>query len=258
MAMRDGDLTAAQLARRRPMQQRASWRLAWDDHMTGSARMVLFSGPLSMFGAKAQIAALEKGFDFELIMVPFEMQRLYQPKHPEVVRVNPKQQVPILIHGEVEIFDSTQIFEYLEHLKPHPPLWPAAPAARAQARLLELKSDEVYFPPIIRLMSLQETPADPVAIAARDAAARYYAEMETLLSEREFLAGAYSYADIAFYMAQLFGARMGAPMTEAHPLLRQWRDRMTARPTVRQVVAEMAAFLVSAGRRLPDFMAAVR
>jgi glutathione S-transferase len=59
-------------------------------------------------------------------------------------------------------------------------------------------------------------------------------------------------------MAQLFGARMGAPMTDAHPRLRQWRDRMTARPAVRQVVAAMAAFLVSQGRPLPDFMAAVR
>ena len=174
-------------------------------------------------------------------MVPFEMKRLYHPKHPEVVRVNPKQQVPILIHGAVEIFDSTQIFEYFEHLQPQPPLWPADPADRARARLLELKSDEVYFPPIIRLMSLQETPADPVAITARDTAARYYDEMEATLRDREFLGGAYSYADIAFYMAQLFGTRMGAPMTDAHPRLRQWRDRMTARPAVWQVVAATSA-----------------
>ena len=33
------------------------------------ARFTLYSGPLSMFGAKAQIAALEKGLDFDLIMV---------------------------------------------------------------------------------------------------------------------------------------------------------------------------------------------
>jgi glutathione S-transferase len=219
--------------------------------------MRLFSGPLSMFGAKAQIAALEKGLDFELVMVPFDMQRLYEPKHPEVARINPKRQVPVLIHGDVEIFDSTQIFEYLEDLKPSPALWPAAPAARARARLLELKSDEVYFPPIIRLMGLQDTPEDPAAVAARNAAARFYAEMETLMADREFLAGPYSYADIAFYMAQLFGARMGAPMTEAAPRLRQWRDRMTARPTVRAVVGPMVAFLISQDRPIPDFLSGI-
>src|SRR5262247_353960 len=95
-----------------------------------SVKIRLFSGPLSMFGAKAQIAALEKGLEFELVMVPFDMQRLYEPKHPEVVRINPKRQVPVLIHGDLEIFDSTQIFEYLEDLKPEPPLWPHELAAR--------------------------------------------------------------------------------------------------------------------------------
>ena len=217
----------------------------------------LFSGPLSMFGAKAEIALREKGLDFELIMVPFDMQRLYEPKHPEVARINPKRQVPVLIHGDLEIFDSTQIFEYLEELKPAPALWPAGTAARAQARLLELKSDEVYFPPVIRLMGLQETPQDPAAIAARNSASRYYEETESLMADREFLAATYSFADIAFYMAQLFGERMGAPLTAATPRLQQWRDRMTARPAVRQVVGPMVAFLISQGRPIPDFLSGV-
>ena len=217
-------------------------------------RLRLFSGPVSMFGAKAQIAAHEKGLDFELVMVPFDMKRLYEPKHPEVVRVNPKRQVPILMHGELEIFDSTQIFEYLEDLKPAPALWPAGAVSRAQARLLEHKSDEVYFPHVIRLMGLQASPEDPAAIAAHDGASRYYQDMEALLADRDFLAGAYSFADIAFYMAQLFGARMGAAMTEATPALLQWRDRMTARPAIRQVVRPMVAYIVSQGRPLPDFL----
>jgi glutathione S-transferase len=223
---------------------------------TGPGRMRLYSGPLSMFGAKVEIAALEKGLDFELIMVPFEMKRLYEPKHPEVLRVNPKRQVPVLIHGDLEIFDSSQIFEYLEDVKPEPPLWPAGAADRARARLLEHKSDEVYFPHIIRLMGLQATPDDPAAVAARDGAAHFYAEIEALLAGRDWLAGPqYTFADIAFYMAQVFGARMGAPMTEAYPRLLAWRDRMTARPAVHQVVKPMATWLLSQGRPLPDFMA---
>src|SRR5689334_335375 len=141
-------------------------------------QMRLYSGPLSMFGAKAEIAALEKGLAVEVVMVPFDMERLYEPKHPEVLRVNPKKQVPVLVHGRVELFDSTQIFEYFEDLRPDPPLWPASSQGRAKARLLELKSDEVFFPPIIRLMGLQDRLDDAAAIAAREASARYYAEME--------------------------------------------------------------------------------
>ena len=218
-------------------------------------RMRLFSGLLSMFGAKAEIAALEKGLDFELVMVPFEEK--YEPKHPEVLRINPKQQVPVLIHGDLEIFDSTQIFEYFEDLQPNPPLWPREARARARVRLLELKSDEVYFPHVIRLMGLQESPQEPAAAAARTAAAGFYEEIDGLLTDREFLAGTYSFADIAFYMAQLFGARMGAPITDATPHLLRWRDRMTARPAVRRVVGPMAAFLLSRGRPVPASLSGV-
>lgn len=216
--------------------------------------MKLYSGPLSMFGAKAEIAAREKGIDVELVMVPFAMKTLYQPKHPEVLRVNPKRQVPVLVDGDLEIFDSTQIFEYLETLKPEPALWPAEPKARARARLLEHKSDEVYFPHIIRLMGLQATPDEPVAVEARTAATTYYDEMERQLDGREWLAGSYSYADIAFYMAQLFGARMTAPMTEAHPRLQRWRGRMGARPAVAKVAGAMARYLLSQNRPLPEFL----
>lgn len=208
-----------------------------------------------MFGAKVQIAALEKGLDFDLVMVAFTDSHRYEPKHPDVVRINPKRQVPVLMHGQVEVFDSTQIFEYLEDLQPEPALWPPEPEMRARARLLEHKSDEVYFPHIIRLMGLQATPGDDVAVAARAAASGYYRQMDGLLADQDHLAGPFSFADIAFYMAQLFGDRMGAPMTDATPRLLDWRARMTLRPPVRQVVGSMAAYLASHGRRVPDWLA---
>ncbi|KVQ44447.1 glutathione S-transferase [Burkholderia cepacia] len=216
--------------------------------------MKIISGPLSMFGAKVEIAAHEKGIDFELVMAPFSQRRGYDPKHPDVVRINPKRQVPVLIDGDLELFDSTQIFEYFEDLKPAPALWPAHPAARAIARQLEHGSDEIYFPHVVRLMGLEATPDDPAARAARDEAARYYRRMEHELADREFLAAAYSYADIAFYMAQLFGARKGAPMTDETPRLLAWRERMTARPAVRKVAGAMAGYLASIGEAVPDFL----
>jgi len=214
--------------------------------------MKLYSGPLSMFGAKAQIALIEKGLAFELAMVPFDMRRLYEPKHPEVARINPKRQVPVLIDGDLEIFDSTQIFEYLEDLVPSPPLWPPAPAARARARLIEHKSDEVYFPHVIRLMGLQDRPEDPAAISARDSAGRFYIEIERELADGEYLAPSFSFADIAFYMAQLFGERMGAPLTQSTPRLVAWRDRISRRPAVRAVVRPMMDFLAQSGRPVPN------
>ncbi len=219
----------------------------------------LYSGPLSMFGAKAQIAMLEKRIDATVIMVPFEMKALYEPKHAEVLRINPKRQVPVLIHDDLEIFDSTQIFEYLEDLKPEPRLWPQSVQDRARARLLEHKSDEVYFPHIIRLMGLQPTPEDPAAVAARAGAAKVYDEVENLLGDgRDWLAGpAFTYADIAFYMAQIFGDRMGAPIPTSHSRLIAWRARMGERGSVRQVAGAMARYLLGENRRVPEFMQAL-
>ncbi len=207
-----------------------------------------------MFGAKAQIAALEKALAFELVMVDYESQRGYEPKHPEVLRINPKRQVPVLVHGGLEIFDSTQIFEYLEDLQPAPPLWPAGAQERAHARLLEHKSDEVYFPHVIKLMGLQQVLHGEPARAAIAACTAYCMEMEALLEGRKWLAGSYSYADIAFFMAALFGERQGAPLTAAMPRLLAWRGRMMARPAVAPVVHAMGAWLIAAGRPAPAFM----
>jgi glutathione S-transferase len=78
--------------------------------------------------------------------------------------------------------------------------------------------------------------------------------MEKLLTTRTWLAGSYSFADIAFYMASLFGERQSAPVTAATPKLLEWRDRMTQRPAVRSVVSAMANWLRAATRPVPAFM----
>lgn len=214
----------------------------------------LFSGPLSMFGMKAHIAALEKGLDVDLVLVSYSDESGYHPKHPDVIRVNPKQQVPVLIHGDLELFDSTQIFEFLEDLMPEPALWPSGPTHRARARNLEHQSDEVYFPHIVRLMGLQDRLQEPTAREAIVDAIGYYAQMERQLGDRSFLAGSFSYADIAFYMAQIFGERMGARMTSSTPNLLAWRIEMAKRPSVRAATRPMVEFLDASGRFVPDFV----
>ena len=78
--------------------------------------------------------------------------------------------------------------------------------------------------------------------------------MEAVLGDREFLAGDVSYADIAFFMASLFGERMGAVIGAETPRLAAWRLRMFGRPAVRQVARTMGDYLVSIGRRVPAFM----
>jgi glutathione S-transferase len=218
--------------------------------------MKLYSGPLSMFGAKAEIALREKGADFELEMVAFSQAQGYHPRHPEVLRVNPKRQVPVLIDNGLELYDSTQIFEWCEDRWPVPALWPSTVPERARARQLEHASDEVFFPHVIKLMGLRASP-DPIDspewIKAREGIESYYAKIEGLLAGRAYLAGAFTYADIAFYMAQFFAARHTVPMDAKHVNLLAWRRRMAARPAVRVVIDRMADYLRSIGYPVPPY-----
>ena len=96
--------------------------------------ITLYSGPISYFARKSEIALAEKGLAFERIMVPFTQAVGYSPKHPAVLAANPKAQVPVLVDGDLTLFDSSLIFEYLEEAYPEPPLLPHAVAVRAETR----------------------------------------------------------------------------------------------------------------------------
>ena len=59
--------------------------------------MRLYSGPLSLFSRKVEIALYEKRIDFERVEVAFTQTGGYRPKHPDVIAANPKGQVPVLV-----------------------------------------------------------------------------------------------------------------------------------------------------------------
>src|SRR3954454_18035704 len=155
--------------------------------------MKLYSAPLSLFARKVEIALREKGLSFERVMVPFSQEGGYAPKHPEVLAANPKGQVPVLVDGELTLFDSTVILEYLEDAHPDPPLYPVTPRARAACRLRELFADEVLLADIRPLMYRSEPlAADPERRARQDedgrtaeaALRRRWAELERWLAGR--------------------------------------------------------------------------
>lgn len=213
--------------------------------------MKLYTGPVSMFGAKVLIAAAEKGIRLDVENVPYEPRTFTYLGHPEVDRINPKRQVPVLIDQGLEIFDSTMICEYFEDLVPEPPLWPAEPRSRAAARLLELRADELWFPKLRRLGQFVREPASSDAVEARAEAMGAYREMDAELGDRTWIAGAFSYADIAAYTAFLTGGFFGL-RPEGLPRLAAWQDRMEARPSVRSARDAIFGYLAEQKIRLPE------
>ena len=211
--------------------------------------MKLYSGPLSLFARKVEIALGEKGLAFERVMVPFSQTRGYAPKDPLVLQANPKGQVPVLVDGNLTLYDSTIIIEYLDEAYPHPALMPLGAAARAKCRLLELEADEVFLQPVRKLMHRTEPPEpefasrrlqqEEEAILAEKLIAEHYVLLSKRLGKEEFLCGSFSLADIAVFMIVHYSLRLGGPELSPHANLSQWYDRLSQRASFAKIIAEI-------------------
>ena len=217
--------------------------------------ITLYSGPLSLFARKVEIALREKGLDFERIMVPFNQATGYQPRHPEVAALNPKAQVPVLNDDGLVLYDSTVIVEYLEEAYPEPPLYPTMPCEKAHCRLDELFADEIMLASLRPLMhrtgprtvdATRRAAQDADALIAETALSRHYDTLEGRLGERAFFGPALGAADIALFMAVLFSLRLGGPSLDDHRNLADWYARVSRRPAFAAVAGEIA----EADRRL--------
>ena len=212
--------------------------------------MLLYSGPLSLFSRKVEIVLAEKNLAFDRVLVPFNQTKGYAPKHPAVLASNPKRQVPVLIDGDVTLYDSTVIAEYLEDKYPDPPLFPSQPEARARCRLLELEADEILLVPVRALMFRSEPPGpdtarreeqERAALKAEDVILENYAALAAKLGSQDYFCGAFSVADIATFMNIHHGLRLGAPPVSDHQNLSAWHARLARRPSIAMVITEMAA-----------------
>ena len=212
--------------------------------------MKLYSGPLSLFSRKVEIALHEKELPFERVMVPFNQTEGYAPKHPDVLAANPKSQVPVLIDGDLTLYDSTVILEYLEDAYPQPPLYPQNATERARCRLFDVFADEVMLMPVKALMHrTSPRPADPARWAADEATAAlaepeitsHFRYLDTQLQDQPFLCSGFSVADISVFMTVLYSQRLGGPRVGSFDALNRWMRLLQHRPAFATVVAEIAA-----------------
>jgi glutathione S-transferase len=206
--------------------------------------------PISLFSRKVEIALHEKGLPFEQILVPFTQTKGYSPKNPDVLAINPKGQVPVLVDGDLSLYDSTVILEYLEDAYPDPALFPKTSQERARCRLFDVFGDEVMLIPLRFLMHRTEPkPDDLERWHAKEAKAKesepvlagYFAQLDRALQGRDYLCGAFSAADISIFMAVFWTRRLGGPSLRGHEALAGWYARLSARPAFAKVVSEILA-----------------
>jgi glutathione S-transferase len=104
---------------------------------------VLYTSWISTFARKVALGLELKGLAYEPV------DALARDFHEELLRVNPRAEVPVLRDGDVVVVNSSDILQYLEWRYQTPPLYPAEIDERVVARALERLADHRFDPIIV-------------------------------------------------------------------------------------------------------------
>ena len=214
--------------------------------------LIFYEHPLSPYARKVKICLYEKGVPFERRFVnPYAGPA--DPNWTEFVRASPRLEVPVLVDGEVRVFDSTIMADYVEERFPEPPLFPKDPAERARVRMLEEICDtelEAVNWGLMEVLFFKRATgerADRLLAAARAQHARLFARLERELEGREWMNGErFGRGDAAVYPHVNAAAIDGADPAGELERLRDWLARASARPSVARDAAELAEFMSQA------------
>ncbi|MGJ3649418.1 glutathione S-transferase family protein [Sphingomonas sp. GlSt437] len=202
--------------------------------------MDLFGHPFSSYTWKALIALYEND-------TPFTFRRL-GPDQPETSaefhRRWPIAKFPLLVDGDRQVMEATAIVEYLDAIHPGPVrLIPADPRLAVEVRMMDRIFDNYVMAPMQAPVADALRPADanrdPHGVArARDGLHRSYAWLDEALAGRHWACGdAFTLADCAAAPA-LFYADWVEPIPGDYGVLKSYRARLLARPSVARVVDE--------------------
>ena len=89
----------------------------------------------SSWSFRPWIAMEAAGVPFTDKVIPFD----FAAGNPEFRKLSPTGRVPVLHHGEVRVWESLAIIEYVAELFPEAGIWPKDRAARAEARAISME-----------------------------------------------------------------------------------------------------------------------
>lgn len=213
-----------------------------------TAKLTLISHTLCPYVQRAVIALNEKGVPFERIDIDLA------DKPDWFLKISPLGKVPVLRveaeDGEVALFESNVICEYIEDTQGGARLHPQDPLQRAQHRAwMEFGST------ILSELWGLETTGDPAVFETkRKAIAAKFAQVEKTLGAGPFFAGKdFSLVDAVFAPIfryfDVFDQLIDLSVFPDTPKVRGWRKQLAQRPSVRTAVSAdypqlLHAFLV--------------
>jgi glutathione S-transferase len=185
--------------------------------------ITLYSARRCPYCVRVRLVLAEKGVEHRLVEIDLA------DRDPVLRSLNPRNRVPVLVHGDVVLPESAVINEYLEEVFPRAAMMPADAAGRAEVRramvVFEDLSDAYY--------AVRRKPE------SRPELERRLGLLDEQLAERPYLAGdSYTLAEPGYWpwLARL--RTMGVELAP-HPHLAAWRSRLEARPAYAAELAQI-------------------
>ncbi len=209
--------------------------------------LALANKAYSSWSLRAWLAVKLTGVTFGEVVIP-----LREPNtRTEILKYSPSAKCPALVDGEVTVWESLAIIEYLAEKHPNAPLWPRESPARAHARAIAAEIHAGFIPLRRALpMNLRHripAPAIDDAVQAdinrieaiwREARRRFGGTM----GKGPFLFGGFSGADAMYApvaarfdtygigLAEQSQAYVAAVM--GHPLMAEWIEAARKEPWI--------------------------
>ncbi|OGQ54241.1 MAG: hypothetical protein A2W66_05050 [Deltaproteobacteria bacterium RIFCSPLOWO2_02_56_12] len=192
----------------------------------------LYTFPPSTNSRKVRIALIEKGLEFERINIDLSKK---EQKNPQYLKIHPFGQVPALDDEGFIIYDSTIINEYLEDEYPYPPLLPKDSEGRARARLMEDFRDTHFNPHFVEIIHEVRKPEGQKDLKliehAKAEITKCFERIEKELEGKEYLAGTFGLADIAYMSNIDLLERFQIPVESKYQNMLAWIERLKTRPS---------------------------
>jgi glutathione S-transferase len=196
-----------------------------------AASLKLISHKLCPYVQRAVIALTEKGVAFERIDIDLSS------KPDWFLAISPLGKTPVLQVGDIPIFESAVILEYLEETQPRP-LHPADPLTRAEHRAwIEFGSMVLND-----IAGFYSAPDEATFEAKASQLAQRFARLETRVKAEPWFDGeSFSLVDAVFGPVfryfDVFDEIADFGILAGKPKLASWRKALAARPSVRSAVS---------------------
>ena len=201
--------------------------------------MKLYDSPYAPNPRRVRIFLREKGLSVPTVSVDIGAQ---EHRTPAYAAVNPLRRTPALVLDDGEVItESIAICRYFEHLHPAPPLFGTGALESARVEMWQRRLELSFLIHVANAYrhshpaakALEIPQIAELAVSSRPKALEFLEFLDFELASRQFIAGAYSVADITGLVSLDFLRPARITLPEGLKNVRRWHADLSARPSAK-------------------------